>query len=192
MGRLARISSNESAWGQRGCLGTCIQPKGTRLPYGAMVVGTPFLQSQFEVYYPANIPQSHIENELSAIVANRAPHHQQRLMLCMIALPFSALFGVVPGPNVPLIWNLYRLYSNWRALQGGKTLQRAKLEDRLEFIGDTNTEEILANWQEGYLPSAAVKSLGAEWGDELCLGVNHACQEHQKSNNAETSGQLHK
>ncbi|KAI8999363.1 mitochondrial K+-H+ exchange-related-domain-containing protein [Gaertneriomyces semiglobifer] len=148
--------------------------------------------SNLKVYYPANIPQSHIENQLSAIVAKRAPHHQRRLMLCIIALPFSALFGVVPGPNVPLIWNLYRLYSNWRALQGGKTLQRAKLEGRLEFIGDTNTEEILANWQQGYLTSATVKPLGAEWGEELCLGVSHACQEHQKSSNAETSGQLHK
>uniref|UniRef100_A0A0A9HNP5 Uncharacterized protein n=1 Tax=Arundo donax TaxID=35708 RepID=A0A0A9HNP5_ARUDO len=38
-------------------------------------------------------------------------------------LPVTSVFMVLPLPNIPFFWVLFRAYSHWRALQGSERLQ---------------------------------------------------------------------
>ncbi|XP_031386450.1 uncharacterized protein LOC116199971 isoform X3 [Punica granatum] len=52
-------------------------------------------------------------------------------------LPLTTAFTVLPLPNIPFFWILFRTYSHWRALQGSEKL--------LELVSDSSA----ANVNEG-------------------------------------------
>ncbi|KAJ3189967.1 hypothetical protein HDU85_000257 [Gaertneriomyces sp. JEL0708] len=133
-----------------------------------------------EVHHPPNVPKPQIEEQISTILTQRIPHHQQRLTLSIIALPVSMLFILLPTPNIPLMWNLYRLYSNWRALQGAKTLHKARSETGISYIADRELAEHLLGWKEGTIPHATLAALQKEWGDGLDSETKRAIEQFKK------------
>lgn len=69
--------------------------------------------------------QATITTQLQELVSAQVP--QQRLWtgINVALIPITAAMGVLPGPNLFLVYNAFRLYSRWRALKGGQFLRTA-------------------------------------------------------------------
>ncbi|KAF8776330.1 hypothetical protein HU200_003553 [Digitaria exilis] len=55
--------------------------------------------------------------------ARGASVHKKFLYGSVCLLPVTSVFMVLPLPNIPFFWMLFRAYSHWRALQGSERLQ---------------------------------------------------------------------
>ncbi|KAI1461535.1 mitochondrial K+-H+ exchange-related-domain-containing protein [Annulohypoxylon moriforme] len=75
--------------------------------------------------YPEDIiPTKQAVNVLRALGTDREPLHRSRLIWCLIGMPISAPFALVPViPNLPFFYLMYRAWSHWRALAGGKHIR---------------------------------------------------------------------
>ncbi|KAI1848208.1 hypothetical protein JX266_005921 [Neoarthrinium moseri] len=80
---------------------------------------------KIEVVYPETvIPTTKALGVLQTLATERQSLHRQRLIWCLIGMPISAPFALVPViPNIPFFYLLYRAWSHWRALAGGKHVQ---------------------------------------------------------------------
>ncbi|KAF3767384.1 hypothetical protein M406DRAFT_251988 [Cryphonectria parasitica EP155] len=78
-----------------------------------------------EVYFPKTLIQSsQVEDVLQRLSTEREGLHRRRLLWCFIGMPISAPFALVPVvPNIPFFYLVYRAWSHWRALSGGKHIQ---------------------------------------------------------------------
>uniref|UniRef100_M8BN34 Uncharacterized protein n=1 Tax=Aegilops tauschii TaxID=37682 RepID=M8BN34_AEGTA len=54
--------------------------------------------------------------------ARGAAIHKKYLYGSICMLPVTSVFMVLPLPNIPFFWTLFRAYSHWRALQGSERL----------------------------------------------------------------------
>ncbi|KAI1800271.1 mitochondrial K+-H+ exchange-related-domain-containing protein [Daldinia bambusicola] len=76
------------------------------------------------IYPETLIPTTKAVNVLRTLGTEREALHRTRLMWCLIGMPISAPFALVPViPNLPFFYLLYRAWSHWRALAGGKHVQ---------------------------------------------------------------------
>ncbi|KAJ3152882.1 hypothetical protein HDU89_001088 [Geranomyces variabilis] len=134
------------------------------------------------VHHATGTSPTHLETHLSDMISTRKIYHKRHLTLSICTLPFSCLFMILPGPNVPLAWNLFRLYSHWRALQGVHTLTRIKDANAFIFVPDTAVDHHLAHWEKGhdkeeYIPFDVVTALqdrgtvGEDFGKEVARKV---------------------
>ncbi|KAF3064327.1 hypothetical protein GL218_02032 [Daldinia childiae] len=76
------------------------------------------------IYPETLIPTTKAVNVLRTLGTEREALHRTRLMWCFIGMPISAPFALVPViPNLPFFYLVYRAWSHWRALAGGKHIQ---------------------------------------------------------------------
>ncbi|GFP53342.1 hypothetical protein ACSS6W_000858 [Trichoderma asperelloides] len=76
------------------------------------------------VFPPAAIPEHKAEGVLRTLATERQALHRQRLMWCFVGMPITAPLGLVPViPNIPFFYLVYRAWSHWRAINGGKHVQ---------------------------------------------------------------------
>ncbi len=74
------------------------------------------------VLYPSCYSQKRASLRFRLFLEKEMGRHTLKLVLLAVALPFTALLGFVPGPNV-LFWpNLGLFYLNLKAVKGIKTL----------------------------------------------------------------------
>ncbi|XXG94278.1 hypothetical protein Hte_000532 [Hypoxylon texense] len=67
------------------------------------------------------IPTTKAMSVLRTLGTERESLHKSRLMWCFIGMPISAPFALVPViPNLPFFYLVYRAWSHWRALAGGR------------------------------------------------------------------------
>lgn len=99
---------------------------------------------------------------------------------------------VFPGPNVPLAWNLFRLYSHWRALEGIRTLERLERETRLLYVEDALIDRLLKRWQVGwehshFIPTEVVEALVQSGVADASFGreVDRAIKQVKKKRRSE-------
>lgn len=95
------------------------------------------------------LPKTKIIEQLQ-ILAAREPEHTQNLYGAIALLPFSlsfiirkprckVLINLVPGPNLPFAYNLFRVYSNYKARQGALSIKQAAVDyDRLVEVEEIN------------------------------------------------------
>jgi hypothetical protein len=76
--------------------------------------------------------ESRVSEYLRDAASEGEEHHKLWLVVNCLVLPFSLLAGVLPGPNVFLWLNAYRLYSHWAALRGHTALVRLMNEGRVD------------------------------------------------------------
>ncbi|CAK7275224.1 hypothetical protein SEPCBS57363_006571 [Sporothrix epigloea] len=78
-----------------------------------------------EVFYPAStISPDTVADVLTRLATEREALHRKRLIWCIVGMPITAPFGLVPViPNIPFFYLAYRAWSHWRALSGGKHIQ---------------------------------------------------------------------
>ncbi|RKO90585.1 mitochondrial K+-H+ exchange-related-domain-containing protein [Blyttiomyces helicus] len=113
------------------------------------------------VSHPTILHSTQLHTSLTTLTATALPFHRKRLTLSVLLLPFSTLFMIVPGPNIPLFWNLFRVYSHWRALEGAKTLHALHSSGAIVCVPDPVIDECLLAWdeeKEGLIPDAVVKA----------------------------------
>ncbi|KAI1503097.1 mitochondrial K+-H+ exchange-related-domain-containing protein [Biscogniauxia marginata] len=70
------------------------------------------------------IPLTKATDVLRTLATEREALHRSRLLWCFVGMPISAPFALVPIiPNLPFFYLVYRAWSHWRALAGGKHIQ---------------------------------------------------------------------
>ncbi|OEL20753.1 hypothetical protein BAE44_0018228 [Dichanthelium oligosanthes] len=79
--------------------------------------------STIEIVHPASINSRLVRRRLRHIAVRGASVHKKFLYGSVCLLPVTSVFMVLPLPNIPFFWVLFRAYSHWRALQGSERLQ---------------------------------------------------------------------
>ncbi|KAF6146322.1 hypothetical protein GIB67_040767 [Kingdonia uniflora] len=75
-----------------------------------------------EIIFPMSLNQCLVRRRLRHIATRGTIIHRRYFYGSASLLPFTAAFAVLPLPNIPFFWVLFRTYSNWRALQGSERL----------------------------------------------------------------------
>ncbi|KAF3327463.1 Mitochondrial K+-H+ exchange-related [Carex littledalei] len=76
-----------------------------------------------DITYPMSFNPRLVRRRLRHIAMRGAAIHRNKLYGSVCLLPITSVFTVLPLPNVPFFWILFRTYSNWRALQGSERLR---------------------------------------------------------------------
>lgn len=78
-----------------------------------------------EVVYPKSlIAMDRVPKILRTLATEREALHKRRLIWCFIGMPITAPVALLPVvPNLPFFYLVYRAWSHWRALLGGKHIQ---------------------------------------------------------------------
>ncbi|KAI1393957.1 mitochondrial K+-H+ exchange-related-domain-containing protein [Hypoxylon trugodes] len=78
-------------------------------------------QKSHLIFPESLIPTTKATSVLQTLATERESLHRTRLMWCFVGMPISAPFALVPViPNLPFFYLVYRAWSHWRALAGGK------------------------------------------------------------------------
>ncbi|KAJ7963372.1 K+-H+ exchange-like protein [Quillaja saponaria] len=95
-----------------------------------------------EVTYPASLNVRLVRRRLRHIALRGTIIHKKYFYGSVTLLPLSTAFTVLPLPNIPFFWILFRTYSHWRALQGSEKL--------FQLISDSsmNPNSVTANGNE--------------------------------------------
>lgn len=96
---------------------------------------------QVEVTYPSSLNARLVRRRLRHIAMRGTILHNKYLYGSVSLLPLTFVFSVLPLPNVPFFWILYRTYSHWRALQGSeKLLQLVSNDSHTQNFGFSNVK----------------------------------------------------
>ncbi|KAK9923883.1 hypothetical protein M0R45_032281 [Rubus argutus] len=85
--------------------------------------------SHIEVTYPSSLNARLVRRRLRHIATRGSIIHKKYLYGSVTLLPLTSAFTVLPLPNIPFFWCLFRTYSHWRALKGSEKL--------LQLVSDT-------------------------------------------------------
>ncbi|KAJ2607229.1 hypothetical protein H4S08_004895 [Coemansia sp. RSA 1365] len=106
---------------------------------GAMV-------NRVDIVAPALLNETEIISGLRSLAQKQEPHHGRWMKYCCYMLPISSLFTLVPViPNFPFFYNLFRVYSHYKARHGAQHLLH--LLDRGAYQVTFDPE--LNSWYEG-------------------------------------------
>ncbi|KAK6526979.1 hypothetical protein TWF281_010176 [Arthrobotrys megalospora] len=95
------------------------------------------------VYPPSVMTPGEIPKLLHTLGTEKAGTHRRLLIWCFIGMPISAPFALVPIiPNIPFFYLVFRAYSHWRALQGGRHLEFLVKNNLLDPQPDTQLDRI--------------------------------------------------
>ncbi|XP_061340912.1 uncharacterized protein C23H3.12c [Gastrolobium bilobum] len=75
-----------------------------------------------EVIYPSSLNAQLVRRRLRHIAMRGTIIHRKYFYGSISLIPLTSAFSVLPLPNVPFFWVLFRSYSHWRALQGSEKL----------------------------------------------------------------------
>ncbi|WVZ24919.1 hypothetical protein V8G54_003463, partial [Vigna mungo] len=75
-----------------------------------------------EVIYPSSLNAQLVRRRLRHIALRGSIIHRKYLYGSVSLIPLTAALCILPLPNVPFFWVLFRTYSHWRALQGSEKL----------------------------------------------------------------------
>ncbi|XP_071741984.1 uncharacterized protein [Rutidosis leptorrhynchoides] len=86
--------------------------------------------SSVEVVFPVSLNARLVRRRLRHIAMRGTIIHKNYFYGSVTLLPVTSAFAVLPLPNVPFFWILFRTYSHWRALKGSEKL--------LELVSDSS------------------------------------------------------
>ncbi|KAB1218268.1 hypothetical protein CJ030_MR3G026148 [Morella rubra] len=75
-----------------------------------------------EVTYPSSLNARLVRRRLRHIAMRGTIIHKKYFYSSVSLLPLTTVFAVLPLPNIPFFWILFRTFSHWRALQGSEKL----------------------------------------------------------------------
>ncbi|KAH8556201.1 mitochondrial K+-H+ exchange-related-domain-containing protein [Umbelopsis sp. PMI_123] len=100
------------------------------------------------VHHPSSIDSSIIRQHLQIAVEHRLPYHKKYMYYSAYWIPASLSFAIVPLiPNIPLAYNAFRLYSNFKAYKGAQHLQYLTSHNCLTFETSSDLDRILEGVQ---------------------------------------------
>ncbi|KAK5826895.1 SPAC23H3.12c: Uncharacterized protein C23H3.12c [Gossypium arboreum] len=74
------------------------------------------------ITYPPSLNSRLVRRRLRHIAMRGTVLHRKYFYGSVTLLPLTAALAVLPLPNIPFFWVLFRTYSHWRALQGSEKL----------------------------------------------------------------------
>ncbi|KAI3803296.1 hypothetical protein L1987_31446 [Smallanthus sonchifolius] len=86
-----------------------------------------------EVVFPSSLNARLVRRRLRHIALRGTIVHKNYFYGSVTLLPVTSAFAVLPLPNVPFFWILFRTYSHWRALKGSEKL--------LELVSDSSKNQ---------------------------------------------------
>lgn len=113
-----------------------------------------------EVIYPSSLNAQLVRRRLRHIAMRGTIIHRKFFYGSISLIPVSSAFSVLPLPNVPFFWILYRSYSHWRALQGSEKLFQL-VSDKKETEHDDSKNESLISHKPNWVlsPSQELENL---------------------------------
>ncbi|TLS30906.1 hypothetical protein PpBr36_02873 [Pyricularia pennisetigena] len=109
-----------------------------------------------EVVYPESLVKAEkIPSILHTLSTERESIHKKRLVLCFLGMPLTIPVGILPiVPNIPFFYLVYRAWSHWRALAGGRHIQFLLQNNLITPVPSPILDQVYAD-QDHPLPSAA-------------------------------------
>lgn len=82
-------------------------------------------KEKVELCFPSvAIPVHKAEGILRTLATERQALHRKKMMWCFVGMPITIPFALVPViPNLPFFYLVYRAWSHWRAIAGGRHVQ---------------------------------------------------------------------
>ncbi|XP_010247396.1 PREDICTED: uncharacterized protein LOC104590427 isoform X1 [Nelumbo nucifera] len=78
--------------------------------------------TEVEVTFPKSLNSRLVRRRLRHTALRGTIIHRKYFYGSVSLLPFTMAFTVLPLPNIPFFWILFRSYSHWRALKGSERL----------------------------------------------------------------------
>ncbi|KAJ2723287.1 hypothetical protein GGI07_002715 [Coemansia sp. Benny D115] len=108
--------------------------------------------TKVDIIAPSIISESEIIRELRELAIKQEPYHSRWMKYCVYLLPVSSLFTLVPViPNFPLFYNMFRVYSHYKARHGAQHLLHFLDTQAYEVVHDSE----LSRWYSGGGTSSA-------------------------------------
>lgn len=95
--------------------------------------------SQITVRYPANFSEDNAREIYDNLIQSQIKKHKRWLILDGALLPVSAIFSLVPGPNLLLAYLAWRTLAHYKTKKGG---ERAVSDLKISFVQDSRLEEL--------------------------------------------------
>ncbi|KAG6516085.1 hypothetical protein ZIOFF_026533 [Zingiber officinale] len=89
-------------------------------PYSALFVSS--IGSHCYAVSICSLNPRFVRRRLRHIAMRGCAVHRRFLYGSVSLLPATSVFSILPLPNVPFFWVLFRAYSHWRALKGSERL----------------------------------------------------------------------
>jgi hypothetical protein len=82
-------------------------------------------KEKVELLFPSKIlPLLKAESIAKTLATEREALHRKSMIWCFVGMPITAPFALVPViPNLPFFYLVFRAWSHWRAIAGGKHVQ---------------------------------------------------------------------
>ncbi|XP_077236520.1 K+-H+ exchange-like protein isoform X1 [Tasmannia lanceolata] len=78
--------------------------------------------TKVEISYPTSLNPRLVRRRLRHIALRGSVIHRKYFFGSLSLLPFTTALSVLPLPNIPFFWILFRVYSHWLALKGSERL----------------------------------------------------------------------
>lgn len=79
-------------------------------------------------YFPdpltSSVHESQLWSKVNEAIEQSIQFHSRMLIGSVLMLPVSSVGMFLPGPNVFLMWNFFRLYSHWKAQKNAQSLKQ--------------------------------------------------------------------
>lgn len=95
-----------------------------------------------EITYPSGISPQYVRRRLRLLLLHKTSVHRRWVYINAALLPVTMALTVIPGPNVFLAWNGYRLFSHFRAWRGGQRALNGEVE--LTYAPSEELNDLLA------------------------------------------------
>ncbi|RAL43822.1 unnamed protein product [Cuscuta campestris] len=92
-----------------------------------------------EITYPSSLNGRLVRRRVRHIAFRGTVIHKRYLYGSTVLLPLTTVFMVLPLPNIPFFWILFRTYSHWRALKGSEKLLELVTEHPDQQHSNKNT-----------------------------------------------------
>ncbi|KAL0905542.1 hypothetical protein M5K25_023970 [Dendrobium thyrsiflorum] len=150
--------------------------------------------TEVEITYPASLNPRLVRRRLRHIAMRGSAIHRKHLYGSVTLLPLTSVLTVLPLPNVPFFWILFRAYSHWKALKGSERLLLLVSDCSRTWSSITSNEEGNCSKDESdhgakatpkspwvLKPSEELEKLLVEWksgdGVRSCT-INAICEEY--------------
>ncbi|XP_022147092.1 uncharacterized protein LOC111016104 isoform X2 [Momordica charantia] len=91
-----------------------------------------------EITYPSSLNPRLVRRRLRHIALRGTAIHKKYFYGSVSLLPVTSAFTVLPLPNIPFFWVLFRTYSHWRALKGSEKLLQLVSDRSYSFNSSTD------------------------------------------------------
>lgn len=108
--------------------------------------GVPKLDHIPLLYPPSLLQPNPLLKNLKNLTDHRTPHHYRRFWYCVVGMPITIPFALVPViPNLPFFYLVYRAYSHWKAYKSSQYLSNLIGQNRVQPTESKELDEIFSS-----------------------------------------------